>query len=432
MLIVLIILALIVVFAFIVMNKAKDIARTNEEWMRAAGKLKLAFKKAGGILDTPRLGGEIEGFPVSVHVTMEKRGDRIVPFTTYVVNLPEGSNIESVLDKASAKIENVRTGHPLIDKLLAAGGFDRGKLRLMMSDAKDAAIAKFSKSCPNLSVTDNRIVCKFEGVDSDADMVHARISQLLRLAKAISWKGGASVHTLHEAYESPEEEEPLTMRHDAPLRKTLERSAKKPFSPPPVVEAPQPEPQPQKVEPSYFGESRHASESKAAGGAKSATESRLATMAKPAAEVKSASEARSTAISAPSADAQSLALDCADSPDALAKALFSNALPGQAEKTLFERVKGSRIAWSGTLKMVQEYGMDFNFQGGAGTKAVLEICEVAAAASLKVRVKAVVQLPKEASQTLKPKIGQNVAFEGTLFKFEPFAKEIYVSGGAMR
>ncbi len=417
-----IIFVFVLIFVFIVMNKAKEIARTNEEWMRTAGKLKLAFKKAGGILETPRLGGEIDNLPVSVYVNMEKRGDKIVPFTTYSVTLPEGCGIESVLDKASNRVESVRTGHPLVDKLLSAGGFDRAKLREMMSEAKEAAIAKFSKACPNISVSDSRIVCKFEGVDSDADMIHSRISQLVRLAKVLSWQaGGEAINTIQ-----PEQPDFPTAPLEPVLlqkRKALERSARKPEERQQEEEpkaAPAPTPAAQ-----HFGESKHATNANAA------AEARQATNAKPAGDLKMATEAKQI-FTAAAAAAPSQEFDCSLNPEPLAKALFSNPLPGQAEKALFERLKGTQVSWSGTLKMAQEYGMDFNFPGGAGSKAVFEVCEVSgSSSSLKLKIKAVVQLPKDASQGLKSKIGQNASFKGTLFKCEPFAKEIYVSNGSL-
>lgn len=437
-----IIFVFVLIFVFIVMNKAKEIARTNEEWMRTAGKLKLAFKKAGGILETPRLGGEIDNLPVSVYVNMEKRGDKIVPFTTYSVTLPEGCGIESVLDKASNRVESVRTGHPLVDKLLSAGGFDRAKLREMMSEAKEAAIAKFSKACPNISVSDSRIVCKFEGVDSDADMIHSRISQLVRLAKMLSWQAGGEA--AGGQLEKPEPPEMLSLAPVEPApqpRKTLERSARKPEERQ-QEEAPKAAPAPTPAA-QHFGESKHAtnanaasevrrvSESRFATNANAASEVRQATNAKPAGDSKMATEAKQI-FTAAAAASPSQDFDCSLNPEPLAKALFSNPLPGQAEKALFERLKGTQVSWSGTLKMAQEYGMDFNFPGGAGSKAVFEVCEVSgSSSSLKLKIRAVVQLPKDASQGLKSKIGQSASFKGTLFKCEPFAKEIYVSNGSL-
>ena len=454
MLIMLIIFFFILVFCIIVFSKTKEIARINEEWMRSAGKLKLAFKKAGGILDTPRISGDIDGIPVSIHVNMERKGDHLAPFTVYSLSLPEGSGIESVLDRASARVESVRTGHPVIDKLFSAGGFDRGKLRTMMSDAKEAIIEKFSKSFPMLSVSDNRIVCKFEGVDSDADMILSRVNQLVRLAKLLSWKGGETgsfggIHINIEEEETPSsfEAQPQSLAPNPILSsisgKHLERSARKPE---PANEAKAIDKQPAIPAASqiFFGESRHATDpklavdSKLVADSKFATESKLATQAKSVVESKSVLESRQATSSKPLASnatpvaaAGLVASDCSSDPESLAKGLFSAPFPGQAEKTLFESVKGSKVTWTGVLKTAQEYGMDFTFSGGSGTKATFEVCDVLGSSSIKMKVKAVVQLPKDASQKLKGMSGKTFTFTGTLLKFEPFSKEIYISGGTV-
>jgi hypothetical protein len=492
----LIVIILIVIFIVIVFKKMSEVARLNEEWMRTAGNLKMTFKKAQGMLDIPQLAGEKDGFPVSVFVNYEKRSNAIVPFTVYVVRLPVDRSVESLLDKAAARVERVRTGHPVVDKLLSAGGFDKAKVRSLMQDAKEEAIAKFAKAYPNISVDDNRIVCKFEGVDGSADMIQARIAGLLRLAKTLAWRGegeeakdsaAKSVFAFEEeapaqdfsslplapAPEAPARPEKPSIPSFEPLNEARVKMDSRPVSDvraatspraaaevretsnsKTVLDSRQATESKQVLGPRAAAEVRETSNSKTVSDSRQATESKQVLGPRAAAEVREttnsktvldsrlATESKQVLGSRAATESKPLSQnasvgaaapeDFAGNPEALAKVLFSSPLPGQAEKAAFEKIKGSSVQWSGVLKSAQEYGMDFNFSGGAGTKAVFELCEVSPGkSSLKVKIKAVVQLPKEAAQALRGKNGQALRFSGSLHKFEPFAKELFLANGSV-
>ena len=65
-------------------------------------------------------------------------------------------------------------------------------------------------------------------------------------------------------------------------------------------------------------------------------------------------------------------------------------------------------------------------------KSSFELMEFKPAGSaLSIAVKAVVSLPREASAVLRNSSGKTFRFRGKLLKFEPVAREIYLSGGEL-
>ncbi len=421
----------------IVYSKLRDVAKLNESWMRVAGRMKLAFRKSNGILDTPGIEGEMDGFPVSVRVNMERKGDGVAQYTVYSVVLPEGSDIESLLDKASARVEAVRTGHPGIDKLLDAGGFDRGKLREMMSDLAEMTRMKFVKTLPGLGVSGRRIYCKVEGVDSDPQLMMEKLGQMLSLAKKLDWtaKGGA-VATGAAIVESalagtavalaPSVGKPSPAPERLFASKPVPAPMEKP-SPSPTPErlfASKPVPAPmEKPSPSPTPERLFASKPEAASTPRFSPNIPPPSFSKPAPE-----PLKSEDLSLGARDPEALV---AAGAEKLSAVLFAKSFPGAEEKGIIDGIKGLRVSWTGKLKSVQEYGMDFNFNGGAGCKAAIDLCEVVNSSGIRSVVKASVQLPKGSSEALKSKYGQELRFSGEILKIEAFAREFFIANGSL-
>ena len=112
--------------------------------------------------------------------------------------------------------------------------------------------------------------------------------------------------------------------------------------------------------------------------------------------------------------------------------LWPSSFPGERERQLFEQFKGQTVEWEGTLKTAYDYASDFVFGSGGGVKASFELMEFKPAGSaLSIAVKAVVSLPREASAVLRNSSGKTFRFRGKLLKFEPVAREIYLSGGEL-
>lgn len=116
----------------------------------------------------------------------------------------------------------------------------------------------------------------------------------------------------------------------------------------------------------------------------------------------------------------------------LAEKLFSKSFPGQEEQEFFKTVKGSEVEWDGTLISVYRFGSDYVLGNGPAVKAVFETAEISGAYSMKTRIKTLVRLPEGSLEDLHNHNGKIFRFRGTLEKFEPFAKEIILLNGTLK
>ena len=110
--------------------------------------------------------------------------------------------------------------------------------------------------------------------------------------------------------------------------------------------------------------------------------------------------------------------------------LFGKAFPGTEERAAFDAMKGRRVRWSGELLMSLPFSMDFVFGSRKGVKATILICRLTQG-SVPVQIKAVAAFPPELRGQLESAKGKTVVFEGELFKFEPFARELYLQDASL-
>ena len=76
------------------------------------------------------------------------------------------------------------------------------------------------------------------------------------------------------------------------------------------------------------------------------------------------------------------------------------------------------------------FSMDFVFGSQKGIKATFLICKLAQG-SVKVQIKAVAAFPPDKREILESMKGKMILFEGELLKFEPFAREIYLTDASI-
>jgi hypothetical protein len=98
----------------------------------------------------------------------------------------------------------------------------------------------------------------------------------------------------------------------------------------------------------------------------------------------------------------------------------------------FESVyRGQRVRWQGELQKIERNYSDFIFDQSAGAKATLKIDERESPYFGMDAVLAVVHLPESAIQSLKPRIGTQLQFAGTLVKVDGLMKNIYLDHGEL-
>ena len=116
--------------------------------------------------------------------------------------------------------------------------------------------------------------------------------------------------------------------------------------------------------------------------------------------------------------------------ESVCAALFGKSFPGAEERAAFDAMKGKRVCWSGELLMSMPFSMDFVFGSQKGVKATILICKLAQG-SVKVQIKAVAAFPPDYRERLDAMKGSMLLFEGELLKFEPFAREIYLTDASL-
>ena len=116
--------------------------------------------------------------------------------------------------------------------------------------------------------------------------------------------------------------------------------------------------------------------------------------------------------------------------ESVCSALFGKAFPGTEERAAFDAMKGRRVRWSGELQMSMPFSMDFVFGSQKGIKATILICKLEQG-SLPVQIKAVAAFPPDCRERLDAMKGQTLVFKGELLKFEPFAREIYLTDASL-
>lgn len=116
--------------------------------------------------------------------------------------------------------------------------------------------------------------------------------------------------------------------------------------------------------------------------------------------------------------------------ESVCTALFGKTFPGAEERAAFDAMKGRRVRWSGELLTSMPFSMDFVFGSRKGIKATILICKLAQG-SVKTQIKAVAAFPPDKREVLESMKGTMILFEGELLKFEPFAREIYLTDASI-
>ena len=157
----------------------------------------------------------------------------------------------------------------------------------------------------------------------------------------------------------------------------------------------------------------------------------------PKADVVRSSSSSTSPSSAPAAPqkqpepvVQKAAVDNDLTVESVSVTLFGKSFPGMEERAAFDAMKGRRVRWSGELLMCMPFSMDFVFGSQKGIKATILICKLAQG-SVKVQIKAVAAFPPDYREPLDAMKGKMILFEGELLKFEPFAREIYLTDAAI-
>ena len=133
------------------------------------------------------------------------------------------------------------------------------------------------------------------------------------------------------------------------------------------------------------------------------------------------------APTAPETSSNAPDADSTLSVESVCATLFSKPFPGNEERAAFDAMKGRRVRWRGELLAAIPFSMDFVFGSTRGVKVTLAVWKVQQSKfGAPVQIKVVAAFAPELQRNLDAAKGSTITFEGTLLKFEPFAREIYL------
>jgi hypothetical protein len=116
----------------------------------------------------------------------------------------------------------------------------------------------------------------------------------------------------------------------------------------------------------------------------------------------------------------------------VSEALFAQSrMSHETNKIFEENFKGKRVCWSGTLEWVTTYFSDMVFGQGPGTRAVFKVYRLAGDNYGGREVRAVVQLPETAKDSLSGGTGKTCILEGTLVSCDAFMRNLFLADGAV-
>ena len=381
-------------------GKAFNASARNEAWMKAAGDLGLSFVRPSTVYDTPSIAGRIEGFEISVFT--EHDPDKTIYRITFPKNIDIG--FLAMRDEAVTMLNRQFSGRKRLDKILnllpddlvnsAVSAYEEKALNRFLTKERRDALLRCLRLYENVKIDDNSLAVTYNGIEGNPEKLCARINTALMFARIFGC-----------------DTEPLPTPPSAAAHSNDIRNPEAIKAEPKAIKA---EPKAIKAEP------------------KAIKAEPKAIKAEPEAIKAEPEDALSPPAPAHSRNPDETSDNELLKKEALLPALFASTFVGTREKELFELVRGKEVVWDGLLKGEYEFGMDFAFGSQGGVKATLELLEIRQGAySMKAKVKGIVCFPKSELQTLRALNGERITFRGTLLKFEGFAREVYLTSGAL-
>jgi hypothetical protein len=345
--------------------------RSREAWMLAARTMGIAYHRPR------RIEGALPTGHVIVDAYLRRSNAATVPVTRYRARYlhPLGLGLQvQARDKPRLRAPGeMEMGDPEFDALAAVRGADHEKMASFLTPDRRGLIVEMIRSFPGLVIRDGDVRWEERGIQGDASRIVTTTRRLSRLSAVLSGVR-AEEHPRAPVADACLAQTPVA---GAPL--VQEPVVQAPVEPwvtrPPVVEAPVPE--------------------------------------APAAIPAAPSEAPMTDIDA--------AVVC--------ESLFGTGRSVvEADLAFRGKYHGRRVRWRGVLRAVREYSFDFVFENGPGTRAVLEVHELAGPFGA-TQVTAAVQLPPGCCDALAPRIGQPLVVEGRLKSADGLMHEVCIEDG---
>jgi hypothetical protein len=394
----------------------------SSSWQEVAEKLGVRAS-TGGFNQRERLAGKFHGFDVRVHTHTRGSGTGQKPFTVYRVRYPSlrlGLKLRrqdalSGIAKFLGSDDHV-IGQQAFDDNVVIGGRSLPAVRGYLTAERRASILRAMHRHPSLEITDTEIKLTSRGIEQHVFRLEDRVRQLCELARVLS-RDKEHMAAPGRGKGQRNRPGPATTAQAAAglaafdLPPPVPATNRRPVAPPPLPEpAPPREPEP---EPSWEPEPAQEAEPEIA-------------------EIEEPLEVDEPVAIEEPVEVEEPAPAAPDEIDVvgLSNDLFGSGTMGSETDRIFaEKYENRSVRWSGSLDRVDSYYRDSVFGEGPATKIVLLVHEIVEDRYGGREVHAVVQLPADAADALRPRRGKRIPFAGRLVGCDAFMRHVFVADG---
>ncbi len=388
--------------------------KVERAWTSAAQRLGLSYEPPR-LFSRPSMSGEVHGCRVRVEVYRRSSGKHSENFTRYRAYYPEPLRLglrlkrEGMFSGVSKFFgsQDIEVGDPQFDGAVMVKGADPVAVTRFLTPSRRMRVMRLFEAYNGCEFRDEMIRWSRRGTETNADALVSTVRRLAQTARMLA--GGQPADDALDAA--------LVARREGRLEDALVLTRRA------AAAAPEPNPESRMLEGDILyagGQYENAAEAYAEAGRIEPADPEPAEWAQHSrgktAEVAPAAE--NTATAGPGSEEV-----CRD--------LFeTGGLSLQISRVFEERYADRPIRWSGVLRSVRSYAFDLVFGKEPGVKMVVDLHEVKSGVFGRM-VQAVVQLPKEAEEALKERVGERVAFEGRLVRCDAFARNLFVADGRL-
>lgn len=346
------------------------IQQVNQAWSTVARQLDLELRQAA-FGTKPLLSGFVSGHDITVDIQKKRTGKSHAAWTRFRLGMPPlglGLKLKrpgffSGFNRVFGA-RHIEIGDAEFDKQVLVVGRSEPLMREYLTPERRRTILNFLTSFSGAVITDDEISLKTRGYVRNADELQRTINAMLFVAETLA-----------------EVRDDADVRDDAESLSPDPQAARTPE--PAAVRTPEP---------------THGSE--------------------PEPGPRSEPVARLNPVNDSLADSPGLADFC--------NSVFApGTLSFDATQSFKKDFEGRRVVWSGKLESVSPFAVDFDFGSGGGVRAVLTMTNEAKQSGAR-DIKAVVGLPA-GTNGLDNRIGERVAFAGTLRKVDGFGRKVFVA-----
>ncbi len=424
-------IAFVIVFGLAVAGVAlayalKHQQKADEAWQEAAAALGMRCGQRG-LFKKRTIKGHHEGIRVLVDTYTQSHGKSSTTYTRYRVSYPPlGLGLHLKRQGALAGLarfvgfQDIDVGDAVFDEAVVVKGDIPRKVVEFLTPVRRMKIQRLLRGRPGSEIRDSQIRYRKRGLETDASKITSNVLYLCQVAQVLCAEPDP---------EAPMERALLAQR-EARLDEALEV-----IEPMTAAERTDADPDAQVLRGEILytaGEYEQAAEI-----LEEVLEERPEDAELQALAEHSAARARPPAPPAPPADPAPPPppppeVEVLEDAAAICEDLFGGSRMSFESAKLFEqRYEGRLVRWSGRLHDVGTYSFDRIFGRGPGTKATVDLHEVGAESYSHLLVRAVVQLPEEARETLQGSRHETIAFRGRLLRCDAFVRNLFVGEGEL-